>query len=327
MLDNTARCVYEVYRLKSVSNAANELFISQPAISAAIRKAERAYGSPIFNRKTLPFTLTEEGKIYIKAIEQMLRIEEQASAQLQDLKEIQSGTLRIASGDPLSYRVIPKIVRLFHEKYPQVDIHVMETDAARIHELLDKDLADVSFSPLEFAQGNHPATPLFRQRSVVVIPHTADIPQELRNCTITRQALVDGSFPPEKLVKDYPLFQNIPFIHIASIPFITKRRTQLFGKYEIAPHITSSTGQTYMNYNLMRSGFGALLTTDAQIAVIPPDPDCLYFALGGPNALQAYSVAYSDKSLSQSLTPLQAFVDTAKAFFDCENPLQKIIEP
>ena len=74
MLDSTARYVYEVYWLKSVSNAANSLFISQPAISAAIRKAEKDFGAPIFNRKTLPFTLTEEGKIYIAALEKMLAL-------------------------------------------------------------------------------------------------------------------------------------------------------------------------------------------------------------------------------------------------------------
>ena len=68
MLDNIARYVYAVYRLKGVSNAADELFVSRPAISAAVKKAESALGAPIFNRKTLPFTLTEEGKIYIQAV-------------------------------------------------------------------------------------------------------------------------------------------------------------------------------------------------------------------------------------------------------------------
>ena len=54
MLNTTARYIYTVYRLTSVSLAAQELYISQPALSRAIKKAETELGVPIFNRKTLP---------------------------------------------------------------------------------------------------------------------------------------------------------------------------------------------------------------------------------------------------------------------------------
>ena len=84
MLGTTAKYIYTVYRLKSFSLASQELFISQPALSRAIKKAEVVFGAPIFNRKTLPISLTPEGEVYIEAIEKMLQIERSASERVYD---------------------------------------------------------------------------------------------------------------------------------------------------------------------------------------------------------------------------------------------------
>ena len=89
MLGTNAKYVYTVYRLKSFSLAAQELFISQPSLSRAVKKAEEVLGAPIFNRKTLPISLTAEGKIYIEALEKMLQIEQNAAKQVNESKHIQ----------------------------------------------------------------------------------------------------------------------------------------------------------------------------------------------------------------------------------------------
>ena len=87
MVDMIARYVYEVYRQKSVSLAAKKLFMTQPAMSSAIRKAEQELGAPIFNRKTLPFSLTEEGKVYIETVEKMLQMEPRAEDRIRDIRQ------------------------------------------------------------------------------------------------------------------------------------------------------------------------------------------------------------------------------------------------
>lgn len=326
MLDNTARYVYEVYRLKSVSAAANALFVTQPALSAAIRKAEKELGTPIFNRKTLPFTLTPEGKVYIEAIEKILSIEQQAAQRIQDIHDTNSGTLRIISGSHLTFRIIPKILRIFHEKYPQVDVHLSVVEAEKSYEQLKKGLADIYVNAPDAVPEGYCSTTLFTQHSVVVLPENASVAPELRGYAITREALLNYSYPQEKIVTDLSLFQQVDFVHITPFSYINKRRTLLFGKYSIAPHITSGTSRMQMNYNLMLNGFGALLTTDAHIAALPPDSGCMYFVLGGPSATQDFTVTYSEKDTAPDSTPLHAFIETAQEFFNCENPLKKITE-
>lgn len=326
MLDNIARYVYAVYRLKGVSNAADELFVSRPAISAAVKKAESALGAPIFNRKTLPFTLTEEGKIYIQAVEEMMKIEHKATCELQNLNEIYSGTLRVAAGDPFSSRLASQIMRCFYQNYPQIDIHLMHADADKLYELLEKDRADIVFRPLEdLLQRDYPVTTLFNERAVVVFHKDTDVPEELRRCAISKQELLENTFPREKLVSDMSLFQNVKFVNIAAIPLVNKQREVLFGKYEVVPNIISSTNQLDINYNLMYNRFGALSVTDTQVALCPPDRDCLYVVLEGSKAQQPYSVVYTMAKRGSTRKPLLDFVETAKQFTNCENPIMKVL--
>ena len=56
------RYVYEVYKEMSFSRAAKNLYISQPSLSTAVKKAEDRIGFPIFDRSTSPIQLTELGR-------------------------------------------------------------------------------------------------------------------------------------------------------------------------------------------------------------------------------------------------------------------------
>ena len=59
--------VYEVYKERSFTKAAQNLYISQPSLSARIKKIEEIIGEPLFDRSTTPLQLTEVGKVYIES--------------------------------------------------------------------------------------------------------------------------------------------------------------------------------------------------------------------------------------------------------------------
>ena len=60
--------VYEVYKERSFSKAANNLYISQPSLSGTIKRIEKEIGYEIFDRSTKPIGLTEIGMKYIKTM-------------------------------------------------------------------------------------------------------------------------------------------------------------------------------------------------------------------------------------------------------------------
>lgn len=87
--------VYAVYEEKSFSKAAQKLYITQPALSTAIKKVEKKIGSPIFDRSTSPIGLTPSGEVYIDAIEKLFALEQNTINQLNNLNGLLTGKLSI----------------------------------------------------------------------------------------------------------------------------------------------------------------------------------------------------------------------------------------
>jgi protein TonB len=75
-METIAKYAYEVYKKGSFTKASKNLFISQPSLSAAISKLENDLGFRIFDRSTVPCSLTPQGKIYIESIEEIIEIAE-----------------------------------------------------------------------------------------------------------------------------------------------------------------------------------------------------------------------------------------------------------
>ena len=322
MITTAAKYIYTVYRLKSVSLAAQELYISQPALSRAIKTVEKELGAPIFNRKTLPFSLTAEGKAYIEGIEKMLQIQRDTAEKISDIRHMQGGTLRIATSTHLSFYAIPKILKAFQKKHPKIDTHIIITDTNKLFEHLEKETADLIFiSGGEIPDGYH-SMELFTEKFVVAMPPHM-VTDALQPYALQHRELIAGDYSKEKEVSRLELFRGMEFIYSPPNTNIQKKRSILFGKSDISPYITSSAGRQQFNFNLMCSGFGALLTTDANIATMPADANCVFFALGDATAQQSFSIVYSQNASEHIL---QEFVKTAKVVFAGDDPLSRLTE-
>lgn len=71
--------------------AAQNLYISQPSLSARIKKIEEIIGEPLFDRSTTPLQLTEVGKVYIEAAEEITQIEQRVENYINDLAGLKDG--------------------------------------------------------------------------------------------------------------------------------------------------------------------------------------------------------------------------------------------
>ncbi len=322
MIDNLTKYVYEVYRSKSVSAAAKKLYVSQPALSASLKKAEQQLGVAIFNRKTVPFTLTPEGKVYISAIEKIMRIEEETAEQIRDISQLKKGTVKIATSTHMSYYAIPKICESFRRIYPNIDISIIPTDTDKLVGMLEKRIVDLIFIYTDSGVEDAVIQPLFKERFTVVLRKDYPGAEELIKYALSYDELVGRKYPKEKEVTDVSLFHGIEFVYSPPNSNIYKKRKLVFAKSEIETHITSSTGRQQLDYNLMYSGFGALFTTDAVVATMPAYDECMYFALGNPQAKRDFSMCYRKNDDAPSAKIVHAFANVAKDIFSVENPLK-----
>lgn len=146
------RVFYTVARCGSLTKAAEELYISQPAVSQAIKQLESQLGTPLFNRMRKGMELTAQGgELVYKDVEKALKLLGGVEEKLAEIRETATGTLRIgASASIFQYILSGKIVE-FRNRYPQIKIELISDVSPKIIEYLKTDRCDVGFLNLPIA--------------------------------------------------------------------------------------------------------------------------------------------------------------------------------
>ena len=116
----------EVYKEKSFSKAAENLYISQPALSAMIKKVEAKVGMPLFDRSTTPIQLTDCGKKYIKTAEKIMDLEDEFAYYVGNMHELKTGHLSLGGSYLFSSFSFPPLIEQFRQAYPNVKVSLFE---------------------------------------------------------------------------------------------------------------------------------------------------------------------------------------------------------
>ncbi|MEG1620830.1 MAG: LysR family transcriptional regulator [Oscillospiraceae bacterium] len=115
---------YCVAQNGSISGAAHKLFISQPAVSQAIKQLESNLGSSLFFRTPKGVKLTPEGDSLYSYIAQGCDYFLQAESMFKDMLSLESGEIRIGASDmTLKFFLLPYLEK-FHKEYPKIKIKV-----------------------------------------------------------------------------------------------------------------------------------------------------------------------------------------------------------
>ena len=128
--------VYAVYKAQSFSKAAKELFISQPSLSASIKRIEKKIGYPIFDRSTKPLQLTEYGESYIRAVEQMMLVKNEFSNYVNDLGDLKAGSLTIGGSSLFASLVLPTFLAEFGKKFRMIKVELIEETTATLEKMV-----------------------------------------------------------------------------------------------------------------------------------------------------------------------------------------------
>lgn len=140
------RVFYTVAKCGSLTRAADDLFISQPAVSQAIKQLEGQLGTPLFNRTHRGMELSEQGgKQIFDIVARALGELDEAENKLKEINSKATGTIRISASDTIfSYVVIDKIAE-YHEKFPDVKINLINCITTETLDLLKNNKCDIAF--------------------------------------------------------------------------------------------------------------------------------------------------------------------------------------
>lgn len=114
-----------VARLGSFTKAANELFLTQPAVSLQIQHLEHFLRVTLFDRsKKKKVELTEEGRILFGYTQRLFRLFDEIQSAFQDLSELKIGHLEIASSAVVGTYYLPDVLATFKKRYPKVELNL-----------------------------------------------------------------------------------------------------------------------------------------------------------------------------------------------------------
>jgi DNA-binding transcriptional LysR family regulator len=133
----------EVARLQSFSKAAEALFLSQPAISKNIRSLEEWYQVTLFERKGNQVVLTETGRLLEEYVKKACELNRELEVNITGLKNKKDtrGSLVIGASTTVALYVIPKVLSAFHQKYPNIQLRLVNRNSENILKaLLDQEI-------------------------------------------------------------------------------------------------------------------------------------------------------------------------------------------
>ena len=116
---------------KSFTKAAETLFISQPSLSKQIKILENRLGIILLNRENNKLSLTESGKVFLHYSERILALCEESCRALNDVKNGDRGNLTVGASQTIGTYLMPRVLALFAQHYPQINIKV-QVDSTRI---------------------------------------------------------------------------------------------------------------------------------------------------------------------------------------------------
>ncbi len=140
------RVFYTVARCGSLTKAAEELYISQPAVSQAIKQLENQLGTPLFNRTHRGMELSAQGgRLVYDNVEQALSLLNGVEDKLSELKQSATGTLRIGASETIfQYCLADKLVE-YRKLYPDVRFELLSDVSPVTIEQLKTNRCDVGF--------------------------------------------------------------------------------------------------------------------------------------------------------------------------------------
>lgn len=144
VFDFRLKVFYTVAQKLSYTKAANELFISQPAVTKHINELEQQLQTRLFNRKGSSISLTPSGEILMRYAEQIFKLYMHLENDLAEISSVTSGHLHIGASTTLAQYVLPRILALFKKTYPSVEIRLINGNSEFIEQQIIAEKIDIA---------------------------------------------------------------------------------------------------------------------------------------------------------------------------------------
>src|ERR1051325_3710652 len=121
-----------VARFGSVTRAARELFISQPAVSSHLRALEAQYGTPLFERSPQGMRLTQAGQVVLDYAGRLFALRDEIPSAVDAARQVVRGEVVVAASSTPGAYLVPHLLSRFQKRYPEAKAALVVGDTAEV---------------------------------------------------------------------------------------------------------------------------------------------------------------------------------------------------
>jgi len=299
---NQLRDFYQVAKNLNFTIAANNLYITQPAVSAQVKLFEDYCNLKLFKKKGRKIYLTDEGEVLYDYAQKIFEYEREIESTIEDMRELKRGILRLGTTKTYARYFMAFLISSFHEAYPHIKIYLDEGSSL-----------DMANSLLDFRNELAIIAKIEENPDICFIPFSQE------------EMLVILS-PNHKLAGK----KAISIRDLAREPIIMKEKgsgtrkvvTELFAKKDLTPNILMETSNTEFIKQLVMRGDGISLLVKAAVTAELSEKKLATVSMKGQKIFLDVSIAYlKDQHLSP---PAQAFLDILRKLGAKAKPLHGI---
>lgn len=155
---------------KNFSRAAEKLHIAQPSLSQQLSKLEQELGVLLFRRTTNSVELTQAGQVFVDKAQSILDEVEQLKQEMDDMAQMKRGRLVVGTLPITGSHILPLVLPVFGELYPQIDVILVEDTTVKLEQLTASGGTDISLLTLPLVDQSLEWEPLMEEEICLAVP-------------------------------------------------------------------------------------------------------------------------------------------------------------
>ena len=164
----------QVAQLHSFSKAAEALYLTQPTVSAHVAALEDELGTRLVVRSTKELRLTAPGRVLSRYAAEILGLCQRAAQDVRTAASAISGTLSIAASTVPSQYLLPQVLPLLRQRYPDVFFQIRQGDSSQVTQWMAENGAELGLVGAPVQRVGLLCVPFFTERLVIVTPNTPE---------------------------------------------------------------------------------------------------------------------------------------------------------
>ena len=276
------KCIKE----RSFTKAAQNLYIQSAVFECKDpKKIEEIIGEPLFDRSTTPLQLTEVGKVYIEAAEEITQIEQRVENYINDLAGLKTGNLAVGASTLFAAYVVPSLITQFNQKFPDVHIQLIEGNTAELEEMLGSNALDFVIDNYHYDSILYNKELYCEENILLAVPKHFAVNEELGMYQLSYKNIKNKNYLNQK----YPAvplgrFADLPFIMLTQGNDTRTRGDRLCRNVGFKPNIVLEFNQQSTAYMASSTQLGATFISDILVSQLPTFENLVYYKLDGEEA-------------------------------------------